>query len=205
MEKALAFLREPNCTLWTHTFKGSEYILMTVYYGAVFCVNVRGFLPRLATLLMPSKIMCLCTHIVLIFPYHDAKEEIWRYHFCQSFIIFIGYHCPAFVNKDIQCLEISVEPSPCIQFLHSPCDGQHNVQFEEIIWGVTWQSQWNFFNPLSPKLLMLQSTFIKSIKSLCHEQFNWGSSGQFFTMVMMQSKLSTCNLQHFKVVSTPED
>lgn len=138
-------------------------------------------------------------------PYHDAKEEIWRYHFCQSFIIFIGYHCPAFVNKDIQCLEISVEPSPCIQFLHYSCDGQHNVQFEEIIWGITWQSQWNFFNPLSPKLLMLQSTFIKSIKSLCHEQFNWGSSGQLFTTVMMRSKLSTCNLQCFKVVSTPED
>ncbi len=123
--------------------------LMTEYYVVVFCVNVRDFLPRVATLLVPSKIMCLCTHIVLIFPYHVAKEEIWRYHFCQSFIIFIGYRCPAFVNKDIQCLEISVEPSPCLQFLHSSCNGQHNVQFEVIKRGVTWQSQWNFLNPLT--------------------------------------------------------
>jgi hypothetical protein len=38
---------------------------------------------------------------------------------------------------------------------HSSCNGQHNVQFVEIIRGVTWQSEWNFLNPLSPKLLML--------------------------------------------------
>ncbi len=95
-----------------------EY-LMTEYYVVVFFVNVRGFLPRLATLLVPSKIMCLCTHIVLIFPYHVAKEEIWRYHFCQSFITFIGYHCPAFANKDIQCLERSLwnHPLACSFFI----------------------------------------------------------------------------------------
>ncbi len=43
--------------------------------------------------------------------------------------IFMGYHLIAFPNKDIPCLEIFVQQSTCMQFLHPSCNRQQNVQF----------------------------------------------------------------------------
>jgi hypothetical protein len=48
----------------------------------------------------------------------------------------------------------------------------------------------------------IKSTFRKFIKYLRREQFRWRSSSQFFTMMMIWSKLSSYNLQRLKVVNT---